>query len=364
MEIQKQLKKDEYNILIDKNYIKLKNSFKSSMLKITDSAITYIDHLYSRLTNLEWDKWNFLDDLTTLFWLKENEKNDFIAYMVVNSYNAWDSRIRVLIKNYYEKNKNNLNLHNKWHTAKSLLTLITTYWQNSEKGNLRWYWLEASNYTAKVIAANQAVEELEEQGIWINKKLYRKKISDKIINISYINKPIYRRNFTKRVKPYMDYLKENNLYEYKIIKTLSEASKLTQWNKPYLKHYKIKDFQNIPLKLDWIGQSKWVNEKYLYFTELTFQTLKEIANEINNKLNIKIRITSAFRPKIYNNKIKWSSPKSPHQSGSGFDISLAHLSKVYPILKKFDKNWKIILTKESDHFHITVTNPQYRKMIK
>ncbi|MDQ7023895.1 MAG: D-Ala-D-Ala carboxypeptidase family metallohydrolase, partial [Candidatus Gracilibacteria bacterium] len=109
---------------------------------------------------------------------------------------------------------------------------------------------------------------------------------------------------------------------------------------------------------------KGVNENYLYFTKMTFNTLKEIANEVNNKLKFKIKVTSGFRPKVYNKKIRGASKKSPHQSGSGFDISLRGQSQVFEILKTFDRQGKIILTKESDHFHITVTDPKIRALVK
>jgi uncharacterized protein YcbK (DUF882 family) len=47
-------------------------------------------------------------------------------------------------------------------------------------------------------------------------------------------------------------------------------------------------------------------------------------------------VTSAFRPKNFNDKIG-GSKQSTHQSGNSFDIRLIGYSNIFNILKEFDR---------------------------
>ncbi len=180
---------------------------------------------------------------------------------------------------------------------------------------------------------------------------------------------LYRRNFTLRIKPFLKYSK-SEWYEYPIIKDLKDTENyIKDW---YIKRYQLLDFEGMFVKLNGIWQVEWVNPDYLCFTPMAYDIMWVIWRKIHDSTWVIAEIVSWFRPKVHNDEIKdsrgvrISSKLSPHQWGNAFDIGFKWLNWknreiVFDILKKLDIEWKIILTRESNHFHVTVTNPEIRK---
>jgi hypothetical protein len=89
-------------------YIKLKNSFKSSMKKITWSSVNYFDFLHTKLTKVTQKiDWKFItsdrkifNKITSICWLNKKESEKFMVYMMINSYNTGWERINVLLGNF------------------------------------------------------------------------------------------------------------------------------------------------------------------------------------------------------------------------------------------------------------------------
>lgn len=187
------------------------------------------------------------------------------------------------------------------------------------------------------------------------------KLSETVNNRQELKDFMYKRNFDNRVVPFFKYSK-TAWYSYPIIKSLTDA----KWyeKKWYLKKYEKKDFKHITNDLKGVWHGHLVKSEYLFLTEIAYNTISTISRKIKQITGKDAKIRSMFRPKIYNNKIPGSSPKSPHQSWNAFDIWFPYYKynkkKIYQILKIFDTQWLIILTNESDHFHITVTNPDIR----
>jgi len=201
----------------NKDYIKLKKSFISSEEKTVKSAVLYMEYINYKLNNiriknkkgkLETVKINNLEKLSELFWLSEIEKNKFKSYMIINSYNSWDLRIRILIKSFYEKYKTNKKIKLQKYTALSLLYFITSYWFNNEKSKLKNYWYDSSTYVYKIMAARETLKKLEINNIKeepiiidytkernnhfdkipLNIKIVSSKLSDQAINSKYAKK--------------------------------------------------------------------------------------------------------------------------------------------------------------------------------
>jgi len=161
----KKLKNMKFNQIIkDINYKKLKKSFKLSMKKLTISAILELEYIYEKLFYIikknkgkfEKYKVNTIDKISKKFNLNNEEKNKLIALLIINSYNSWVERIRILLLEFFKKH-NNKEI-NKKYTALELFNKIRSFWLQNKTN---WYWKDSAEYVLKVIAWYKALRILE-----------------------------------------------------------------------------------------------------------------------------------------------------------------------------------------------------------
>ena len=139
----------------------LKYTIKKSMKKLVEYYILEMEYLWKKLNIIKDEKWKEKKELTLFLglfkkiWMTDiKEKRLFKTYMLINAYNAWPERIRILIKEFSKKYS-----WPKINNAKVLLYKISEFW----KKYIKWYWPQAADYVFKVIAWYRAVEELNKK---------------------------------------------------------------------------------------------------------------------------------------------------------------------------------------------------------
>jgi len=165
----------------------------------------------------------------------------------------------------------------------------------------------------------------------------------------------YKENLKSRVYWYLDNFDKQWLYPR--INSFEEANSLIeewyfiqiQWLK-----YDAGTIKNAQKEWQWA---------LLYAHPSVQAIVTEVLKRIWNRwLNRLLESESLLRPVTYNEKVWWSN-KSPHVRWLGFDFTGGsrewyEIPILEWILKDLDEQWYIVLTIESDHYHISVIDPE------
>lgn len=176
-------------------------------------------------------------------------------------------------------------------------------------------------------------------------------IEERWIDIEIV--PSYRRNLASRVLPILEQFDEQWLHP-RIWSFLEADEAIEAWNLVLIDS-ELWTLDNSILSKSWRDGQEWL--VYAHPSVLTLMHL--IINTLNERgVDYVPNIWSLLRPVPYNASIRWSSPHSPHTRWLWVDFDLGSRD-LENILIELDVSWYIVLTIESDHYHITIINPDW-----
>jgi len=164
--------------------------------------------------------------------------------------------------------------------------------------------------------------------------------------------PSYERNLTQRVYPTLDRFDRDGVHPE--LESFLEADELIDDSNLVLLDSPLWTLDSSILRKSQIDGQQW-----LVYGDPSLRVLMHVIIEELTERNVDYtpNIWSILRPRPYNRSLPWASNRSPHLRWIWIDLDLGSLD-LENILKELDSAWYIVLTIESDHYHITLVNPE------
>ena len=183
--------------------------------------------------------------------------------------------------------------------------------------------------------------------LWI----VNREIEERWIEITII--PSFERNLTARVIPILDQFDEQWLYPQ--IEDFPEADEIISDGGFVLMDSELWTLDNSIVSKSWRNGQEWL----VYAHSSVLALMHVIMNRLSDQgIDYIPNIWSLLRPISYNRDLPGSSDNSPHIRWLWIDFDLGN-DDLEDILKELDVAWYIVLTIESDHYHVTVINPEW-----